>query len=266
MTPISKIGHLHFKREDLNPTGSVKDRSLPLQIQQLLKNNFHSAVISSTGNAAISASFYCHQADIPLTIFVSPKITSQKLKLLQGKVITSKKPISDAIKFAKANNAYLLRQSTDPIALTGYQQIAIDIVNQFPQITSLFLPVGSGTTLLGISQRLPSHVKIFAVQPASNPTLAKYFDSSLVPEKESFTDALSVKYLPLKPQLLKVIRESGGQALAVSQKFHQKYLHSLDKIQASPEATLTLAGYYQLAPLKKLVGNHPLILITGTKR
>ena len=74
MTPLQNINSIYFKREDLNPTGSAKDRALQQQLKKLLRLGYKNAVISSTGNAAISAAHFCHQEGINLTVFVSPKI------------------------------------------------------------------------------------------------------------------------------------------------------------------------------------------------
>jgi len=265
MTPLIKIDNLYFKREDLNPTGSAKDRALPLQIENLIKHNFKSAVISSTGNAAISASFYCQQAGIPLTIFVSPKINPHKLALIKGHIIQSIQPISDAIKFSKANHAYFLRQSTDPSAQRGYGEIAKELLEQLPQISSLFIPVGSGTTLLGISKILPRNVKIFAVQPASNPTICSIFNPVYTPENETITEALSVKYLPLKNEIIKSIKSHGGSGLIVTNEEAINSLEFINQFNASPESALTLAGYLQ-AKNNFEIGEFPVILLTGTKR
>jgi threonine dehydratase len=265
MTPLTKIDNLYFKREDLNPTGSAKDRALPFQIQNLIKNNFTSAVISSTGNAAISASYYCQQANIPLTIFVTPKIDQNKLSLIKGHIIQSLQPISDAIKFSKANHAYLLRQSTDPSAQIGYGQIAKELLEQLPQITSLFIPVGSGTTLLGITKELPDTVKIYAVQPASNPTICSVFTPQYTLEKDTITDALSVKYLPLKKEIIKIIEKHQGSGLIAS---NQEAINCLDFTQqfsVSAESALTLAGFNQIKNNPE-IGDYPIILLTGTKR
>ncbi len=265
MTPLIKIDNLYFKREDLNPTGSAKDRALPFQIENLIKNRYQSAVISSTGNAAISASFFCGQAGIPLTIFVSPKIKPTKLALINGKIIKSPQAISQAIKFSKANNSYLLRQSTDPSAQTGYGEIAKELLTQLPQITSIFIPVGSGTTLLGISKILSSKIKVFAVQPASNPTICSAFSQDYTPESETITDALGVKYLPLKNEIIKSIKSHGGSGLIVS---NQEAINSLDftkQFNVSPESALTLAGFYQAQKIIE-VGDYPVILLTGTSR
>ena len=102
-TPLVQLDNFYLKREDQNITGSAKDRSLPFQIENLKKNGFNQAVISSTGNAAISAAYFCHQENIKLTIFLSPHISPEKLNLLKKydhEIILSHQPISDAVKFS----------------------------------------------------------------------------------------------------------------------------------------------------------------------
>jgi len=265
MTPLIKIDNIYFKREDLNPTGSAKDRALPLQIQNLINSGLNSAVISSTGNAAISASYYCQQAGIPLTIFVSRNINPHKLSLINGHIIKSPKPISDAIKFSKANNSYLLRQSTDPIAQRGYGQIATELLEQLPAITSIFIPVGSGTTLLGIAKILPDSVKVFAAQPASNPTICSVFNPGFTLETETITDALSVKYLPLKKDIINTIKKHQGSGIIVKNSEAIKCLDFVKQFNVSPESALTLAAFFQ-AKNNFEVGDYPVILLTGTQR
>ena len=76
---LIKIENFYLKREDQNPTGSAKDRALIAQIQNLIEKKITNAVISSTGNAAISAAYFCQKQGINLTIFVSPKINLKKL-------------------------------------------------------------------------------------------------------------------------------------------------------------------------------------------
>ena len=248
MTPLIPFENVFLKREDLNITGSAKDRAIDLQTNQ----GFKEAVISSTGNAAISAQHFCEQKNIKLAIFVSPKTSPHKLKLLKNYLL-SDQPISDAFKFAKLNHAYFLRQSTDPIALLGYQEIGKEIILQCPQITSLFVPVGSGTTLLGISQALPKSVKIFAVQPASHCPIASHFDKDFTPETETVTDALGAKLLPLKHQVI-----SACFSGVVVQNSDVK-----NTLDTSPEGNLAYAGYLKV---QHLAGDFPVILLTGTKR
>jgi threonine dehydratase len=268
MTPLIKFDSVFLKREDLNPTGSAKDRAIKLQVDNLINLQYPSAVISSTGNAAISAAFYCQEQHIPLSIFVSPDINPQKLALLPTQfLIQTDKPISAAFKYAKVNQSYLLRQSTDPVALDGYRQIGEEIIKQLPKITSIFIPVGSGTTLLGISQALPPNVKIFAVQPASHCPIAAIFDTDFTPEKSTITDSISAKLLPLKRKVISAIKKSNGSGIVVQNseviKFDQYFRKN--NITTSPEGALAYAGFQKAQKTLK-VGDYPVILFTGTQR
>ena len=270
-TPLIKIANAYLKREDLNETGSAKDRAMIFQIENLKKQGFKTAVISSTGNAAISATHFCHLNQIDLTIFVSPKINKSKFDLLKkngGQIFISNQPISESIKFSKKNHSYLLRQSTDPSALIGYQEIGKELMNELPKITSIFIPVGSGTTLLGISQALISSVKIYAIQPASSCPLSKFFDLNYQPETENITDALSAKYLPLKSQIISTIKNSGGTGLIIQNDEileAQKILES-NKIKTSLEGALAFAGFKKATKNNLNIGSYPVIILTGCQR
>ncbi|MFZ2153238.1 MAG: PLP-dependent lyase/thiolase [Microgenomates group bacterium] len=250
MTPLEQFGLVFLKREDKNITGSAKDRAIDLQTNQKMTH----AVISSTGNAAISAQYFCHLKNIQLTTFISPKTSLQKIKLIDNPIVTDK-PISESFKFSKKNHSYLLRQSTDPIALLGYQKIGQEIIVQCPLITSLFIAVGSGTTLLGISQALPKSVKIFAVQPASHCPIASHFDKDFQPESMTITDALNTKLLPLKQKVI----DACFSGVVVQNK------DILPTIDTSAEGNLAYAGYLK-AKTRHQLGNYPVIVLTGTQR
>lgn len=270
-TPLVKLDNFYLKREDKNVTGSAKDRSLPLQIDNLKKNGSTKAVISSTGNAAISAAYYCQQKKVELTIFLSPKISPQKLSLLKqfpSEIILSLKPISDAIKFSKLNQAYLLRQSTDPVSLIGYQQIAQEIITQLPQTTSIFVPIGSGTTLIGISQKTPLNIPIFGAQSAANCSVSKLFDTDFKKEFRLITDALSAKFLPQKKLLIDSINKSNGFVFTIQNDAIVLASHYLESknIITSLEGALSLAAYQKALKNNYPVGDFPVILLTGSKR
>ncbi len=270
-TPLIKLENIYLKREDLNTTGSAKDRAMSLQIDSLIKKGINKAVLSSTGNAALSALYFCQKANIELTLFVSPKINPQKLeeiKKLTSNIQFSLKPISDAIKFSKKESAYLLRQSTDPIALIGYQSIAKELQEQLPQITSIFIPVGSGTTLLGISEALSPNVKIFAVQSSNNCPIAKLFDTNFTPEEDSLTDAISVKVLPLKNQIINAIKNSNGSAFVIQNNEIESAQKELSKhnVITSPEGALALAGLHKAVLNNYDIGSYPVVLLTGVRR
>jgi len=262
MTPLVQIDQIYFKREDTNITGSAKDRAIPLIIDEIVKNNFKEAVISSTGNAAISAQYYCDISNIKLTIFVSKKIDPNKLKLLKNPIL-SNKPISDAFKYAKQNSAYLIRISTDSEAEKGYQRIGEEIQNQLPQVTSIFVPTGSGATIFGIYKSIPGNINLIAVQPASHCPIASHYDKDYIPELETITDALGAKLLPLKEIVWDTVNSGAvvqNNDVIKAQKFLEK-----NNIITSAEGALALTGYFKYKNYL-ISGDYPVILLTGAKR
>jgi len=275
-TKLQAFDSFYLKREDENPSGSAKDRAVSLQVDHLLQNHYTSAVISSTGNAAISAAFYCLPRQLSLTVFLSPKVDKQKLSIIFDhaaksnllQIVFSNQPISEAIKFSKSNHAYLLRQSTDPVALSGYQKIGEEILDQLPQISSLFLPVGSGATLIGISQKLPKNVKIFACQSAANCQICSVFSPNFTPEPVTLTDALTAKFSPLKSKVIATIRLSGGTGFVIQNReiaANHQYLHQRG-LSLSPESALCLAALRQAQKKSIDIGNYPVIVATGVQR
>lgn len=235
-----EAGEIIFKREDENPSGSVKDRGVSYQLDWAKKEGIKSLVISSSGNAAISACFFCQTLNLNLYIFVSPKINKKKLNVIQEypfRISVSKRPLSDSIKLAKKNNFYHLRSSTDPRGSIGYQRIAEEILGDWGNppsprlqrtsqgnqegINSIFIPVSSGTTLVGISEgfnRQGSLPQIHAVQTTKVNTIAKHFDQEFTPTKTSLADALVAKFTPRKKQIIGFIRESKGWGWVIDDK------------------------------------------------
>lgn len=252
MTNLDLIDGIYYKREDQNPSGSIKDRWLSQKIKPDLEY-----VISSSGNAAISAQYYSKK----VTVFISPKTSLEKQKLLNN-VHFSDKPISQAFKYAKNNHLFLLRQSSDPQAIKAYFEVGTEIKQQLPQITSIFIPVGSGTTLLGISKSLPLNVKLFAVQPAASCPIASFFDDDFQPEKETLTDSLGVKYLPLKKQVINAINDHQGSGIVIQ---NAELKHHYNLTNFCPETALCLAGLFK-ARKNFQVGEYPVILVTGVRR
>lgn len=262
MTPLIKIGQIYFKREDQNITGSAKDRAIPSIIEGLKKQGFTKAVISSTGNAAISAQYFCNLANIELIVFISPKTNRNKISLIKNP-ITSDKPISDAFKYAKKNNAYLIRLSTDPETEKGYQIIGKEILEQLPEVTSIFVPTGSGATIFGIYKSVPRTVNLIAVQPASHCPIASHYDKDYIPESDTITDALGAKLLPLKSIIFDTIN-SGAVVQNANLIKAQEYLEK-NNIITSAEGALALAGYTKYKNYL-ITGDYPVILLTGAKR
>lgn len=270
-TPLVKIDNVYFKCEFGNPTGSHKDRAVALQITKLQIKKISEAVISSSGNAAISAAYYCKLAGIKLNIFISPNINKNKLEALKEidcEIFQTPKPISASIKFARENNAFNLRQSTDPNALIGYESIAKEIIQENVVPDAFFIPVSSASSLVGIAlgiEKLGYRVPIHAVQTDAVHPISGMFDKDFqVSERKSLADAIVARYTPRESAAIKIIRQTDGWGWTISNSEMEKgrswlLSHNLD---CSYEGAATIAALWK-AEKKGYKFKNPICLLTG---
>ena len=269
-TSLTCINNLYFKCEYENPTGSVKDRSIIYQVSQLKQKKIKNAVISSSGNAAISAAKYCQHAHIALTVFVSPHICSAKLEVLKKMsctIVSSLKPISNAVKFAQEHNAYNMRQSKDELAPIGYGIIAHEIYCQLPIVDAVFIPVSSGTSFVGIARgfrKLGKLPALHAVQTEAIHPVAEKFDTEFHKKEKSLADGIVARFTPRNEEIVAWINISNGSGWVISDEEAARAHTWLEEhnIHCSYEGALTLAALWK-AKKKGSVYENPVCLLTG---
>ncbi|MBI2617215.1 pyridoxal-phosphate dependent enzyme [Candidatus Gottesmanbacteria bacterium] len=270
-TPVEKHDSSLFKLEYTNPTGSVKDRGFAYQISALKEKGINRAVLSSSGNAAISAASYCSLAGIDLTVFVSTRIHPKKLERLNKLNVTIQKslrPKSDAIKFSKANALYNLRQSKEEIGAVGFQTLGYEIGELSNSIDAIFIPVSSATTLVGMAEGLRQkgiYPAIHIVQTTSIHSLASLFDTDFIKTDRSIADAIVARSTPRAEEILDTIKKFGGSGWVVSDQEIVKAHEWLTQknLLCSYEGAAALAGLWK-AKDKGYTYKNPLCLLTGT--
>lgn len=280
-TPGIEKDGLVFKREDSNPTGSLKDRGLAYQISKAHEENEKNLVISSSGNAAISAAAYCNLAKIELFAFVSQKIAQEKKEKIikyNGRVKVSLRPVSDSIKFCKRWGYKNLRPSTEPLGAEGYKTIAWEIFRDHGKIDDLFLPVSSATCLVGIFQgfkMLGFLPRIHVCQSTKVFSIAQKFDQEFQPTKTSLATSLVAKLTSRQEEAVKIIQESGGWGWVIADektaKTKGKPVKGIKEaanwlsqkgIVTSAEGSLALAGVWKANEYGRQLGK-TVCLLTG---
>lgn len=270
-TPLLKEEGIYLKCEFKNPTGSHKDRAFARQISEIKSKGIKMAVISSSGNSAISAAHYCKIAGIELCVFVSKNINKNKLKIIESlkcHIFHDPKPVSASIKFAKENNIYNLRQSTDPNAASGYEPIVAEIEKAGISADGIFIPVSSGTTLVGIASGFAKsghNVPIHAVQTDVIHPISGVFDRDYSEAKgKSFADAIVARYTPREDECVRIIRNTNGWGWVTGNDDMEKGRAWLLKygINCSYEGAATIAALWKA---KKNGFNfiNPVCLLTG---
>lgn len=261
-----------LKREDLNPTGSLKDRGMAYLISCAYSQGHKQFVLSSSGNAAISALALCQKAGLQLKIFVSPNVDKNKLAVLKEQkadVIQDDRPVSSALRFGKENNYYNLRPSINQFGPEGYQTIAFELAEKLGIISDIFIPVSSGVNMFGVYkgfEKLGFIPRFHLCQSSKVHPLAEIFDKDFTEEENSLATALVAKLSPLKNYLINAVKVSKGNGWVIGNSLidsTQEFLEDND-VSTSNEGALALVAVVK-ARKAGFKMEKPVVLLTGKK-
>lgn len=274
-----KLGfaELIFKREDANPNGSHKDRMLAYQISRAKENGAKALIISSSGNAAVSAAAYCQKAGITLFAFISPKTDQGKISTIANfgaYVIISKYSLTLSDLAAKDLSIKNLRSGANENSYQGLKSIAFELFEHCRDIDAIFIPTSSASTLLAINsafadlldlgevRKIPA---LFAVQTANIHPIASYFDRNFVAENESVARGIISKDIEEDKltRLIKIIKSSNGGGAVVSNHsiLEAKEFLARAGIITGYESAAGFAGAIKNAD--KLKNQRVVVLLTG---
>ncbi len=298
-TPIVKperYGHslglekLLLKLDYLNPTGSFKDRGSTVLVSKAKELGIGTIVEDSSGNAGSSIAAYCAKAGISSIIYVPSDAPEEKLlqiKIYGGRLIRilgAREKIEEATrKTSGKEKVYYGSHNSNPYFLEGVKTLAVEIAEQMDwrSIDHLVLPVGGGGLIVGVWRgfqdllelgwidRIP---RLHCVQSeACMPIVLAYKRGLKYPEKfkdrDTIAEGVRIPKPPRGRQILRAIRESRGEAIAVSDEeilLHQVDLAQCEGVFAEPTSCVALAGLTKLYNIGKIKEDENVIVpITG---
>lgn len=259
---LGNSSKLFIKREDLNPTGSWKDRGTAYKLSKLINNDVKEAVISSSGNAAISYLKYATENDFKMHVVVSPEINDEKKEIIESslnnihEIHYATTARAESAKIAAKLGIPNLRASTDDEILVGYWSLGLelykDIISKNRDKNIIIIcSVSSGTTAVGIARGLQLEIEktenmpkfIFTQTSECHPLV-----DSEVQFEESLAEAIVDKALLRKPMLQKILTETNGYALSISneQLVEAKSYTKSKSIDLSYTSLLPIAGFREI--------------------
>ncbi|MBV9359323.1 MAG: pyridoxal-phosphate dependent enzyme, partial [Chloroflexi bacterium] len=267
--------NVYLKYEGVNPTHAFKDRFQAVSISAATGFGYADVVCSSTGNHGVAAAAYAARAGMRCAVLLheeAPQPHAAAIRLLGGLPVT----------VPPAERAPLLRRLVEggwypstgfwplpvssPYGVEGYKTIAYELAEQLgaERIASanVFVPVGGGDCIyglykgwselvaLGFLARLP---RIFACQPDGAAPLveAERSGSAHVGEVAVRPSlALSIRESVTGDHGLEAVRNSGGQALALSDASIVDAQERLarDGLTVDPASAASLGGVLSLSP------------------
>ena len=251
------LGSLALKREDLNPSGSHKDRGVLYQVAHHHRPGERTTfVLSSSGNAAVAAAAATALSGDRLVAFVAPGTAPAKLARLVALgaiVVETLKPINFARYAARVFGLMDLRGTQDPVASIGYRSLAGEIAEGVPDVSAVVTFSSSGISMRGIDDGFEAlggpHPALWSVQAGECLGLVRQFTPDAVPEPGCPAGRLGIRNPPDAPALAARLRDTGGGAIAVDTASLLRWRERLDALDlaTSAEGCAVLAGVEALA-------------------
>jgi len=168
--PLSEIAgtHIYCKLDNLQRTGSFKERGARNALLLLDPERRRRGVIAaSAGNHALGLAYHGSLLDIPVTVVMprfAPLIkmaTCQRLGarvVLEGETFQDARARADA--FAAEHGYTYIHGYDDPAIIAGQGTMALEILEQVPDVEAIVCPIGGAGLIAGIG------VAVKALQPA----------------------------------------------------------------------------------------------------
>ena len=289
-TPLINFSnHTHLKLENLNPTGSFKDRGSTTLISTLHKPvKKAKGYISedSSGNAGASIAAYAARAGLKAKIYVPENVSGPKFSQIQFygaevvKVSGSRSKVAEEAQKSEKGKFYV-GHILHPLFRDGIRSLAYEIGEQFDwQVPErIYLPVSAGTLLLGVisgfkhlanSNMIETMPKIVACQTQQVSPLYHRFKNLhyTTPSKiTSIADALVSVNPPLLDFMVKNLREINGDTVMVKENEISNAFITLARkgFFVEPSSAVAYAAYKKQLDNKEVSkDNNTLIILTGT--
>jgi threonine dehydratase len=176
--PLSQLtgAHVYCKLDYLQRTGSFKERGARNALLQLAPEERARGVIAaSAGNHAQGIAYHGSLLGIPVTVVMpkfAPLIKVTNCRHLGATVLLHGADLSEARAHAEAiaqrEGLTFIHPFDNAHVIAGQGTIALEILEQMPQVQAIVAPVGGGGLLAGIAlvtEALRADVRIVGVEP-----------------------------------------------------------------------------------------------------
>jgi len=288
-TPLIKFSdNVYFKLDNLNPTGSFKDRGSTVLISAVhkpLKRAGGYISEDSSGNAGASIAAYAARAGLKAEIYVPESVSGPKLSQIKFygaevvKVSGSRCRVAEEAQKSEKRKFYV-GHILHPLFRDGIRSVAYELAEEFgwrlPDL--IYLPVSAGTLLLGVikgfrhlekSGLIDIFPEIIACQTRQvSPLYHRFKGLSYTQPKRitSIADALVSVDPPLLDLMIKNLKEADGNTVIVEE---EEIFNAFTKLARKgffiePSSAVAYAAYEKQLETKEISKNDKaVIVLTG---
>ena len=200
-------GPLHLKLENMQRTGSFKDRGALNRLLALDDAERRRGVVTaSAGNHAQAVAYHGARLAIPVQVVMpehTPLIKVSNTRRFGAEVRFHGATLDDAMAEARRleseESRALVHPFDDELVIAGQGTIGLELLEQLPNVTAVVVPIGGGGLISGIAIAIKEQrpaVKIFGVEAAAVPSALASRRAGHVVKLESadtIADGIAVK-------------------------------------------------------------------------
>jgi len=254
-------GEAWLKNETGLPTGSFKPRGALFGLAENLRRQpMEEVVASSTGNHGAAVAFAAKTLGVRATIFLPENpnpVKRKKIEDLGARIVMTGSPdlamaSERAKEYSERPGVYFLNDSTDPDLPAGPGTIGMEILDQFPEVTSVFVPMGDTALIRGVGaaiKHLKPSVRVIGVQAEQAPSYAlSWRENRPVPTDTCDTCADGLATRMPDAQNVAAIREVVDDVVLIGEAAMIaaiRHLYREEGVLAEPAGAATTAAWLQ---------------------
>jgi len=198
-------GEVRLKWENKQVTGSFKFRGALNRLRTLSPEERAKGVISaSTGNHGLALSWACQLEEVSLLLFVPKNAAAEKFRRLAeaGATVIRYEGSCEAAEIygrqlASEEGKVFISPYNDAEIIHGQGTIGSEILEDWPEVEAVFVPVGGGGLISGIAglmKSLKPAVRILGVEPENSAFMTASLRAgqiTQIEEKETLAEAVA---------------------------------------------------------------------------
>lgn len=245
-----------LKFENLQFTSSFKERGSFNKLAQLSADETRRGVIAmSAGNHAQAVAYHAQQLGIPATIVMPVNTPFVKVKntrahgarvLLEGD--TLKAAAQFARELAERERLTFIHPFDDPLIIAGQGTVALEMLEDAPELDCLLVPVGGGGLISGIAvaaKGLKPDIAVIGVEAQMFPSLKSALDGE-TREIGGDTLAEGIAVAEVGEHTLPLVREYVDEIMLVEEQFLEQAVALLLNIEKTVVEGAGAAGFAAL--------------------
>jgi len=257
LVPAPRLSHLTgatvcVKHENMQPTGSFKERGAVVKLESLTPEERSRGVIAmSAGNHAQAVAYHARRLGIPATIVMpvgTPLVKAENTRSYGARVVLHGETLYEsadrAREIAAAEGLVLVHPYDDPRIMAGQGTIGLEILEDAPDLDQIVVPIGGGGLISGIAvaaKAIKPSVEIIGVEAALYPS----FQNAIRHEERpiggaTLAEGIAVKAVGQLP--LPIVRELVSDIILVEEPLIERAVNAYATLQRTMAEGAGAAG------------------------